>query len=125
MLPTSPSALRFNQETRSRKNMGVADVSTTPRGWPAKHGGLGGVGMAGGIDNTVPISLFPAVRDFLADCCHIASPVKKVSCRYPATDGATLEVRAGCEAGGSTWCAYPTSGARARCQSHLSDARYF
>jgi hypothetical protein len=42
-----------------QKNMGVADKSTTPRGWPAKHGGLGGMGMAGRTDNAMPGNLVP------------------------------------------------------------------
>src|SRR6516165_6762442 len=49
------------------KNMGVADNSTTPRGWPAKHGGLGGMGMAGRHYNAIPRNLVPGGRTIFSD----------------------------------------------------------
>ena len=47
-----------------QKNMGVADKSTTPRGWPAKHGGLGGMGMAGRIINAARHTWFLRLAHF-------------------------------------------------------------
>jgi hypothetical protein len=54
-----PTQARMREKAVREKKMGVVDFSTTPRGWPAKHGGLGGMGMAGRHNNAPPSGLVP------------------------------------------------------------------